>query len=67
MNFPDPTVGADKVNMLTHTYPHKYMRKIKVVMYNHQAGSPFYLRPDVCSGDCKHIKSVVMRDTECPH
>ena len=24
------TLGGDKVNMLTHTYPHKPLRKIKV-------------------------------------
>ena len=37
---------GDKVSMLTHTYPHKPMSKIKVVICNHQADCPFYLQPD---------------------
>ena len=39
--------GADKVSMLTHTYPHKPLRKIKVTIFNHQADSPLYVWPDV--------------------
>ena len=27
------TIGGDKVSMLTHTYPHKPLRKIKVTIY----------------------------------
>ena len=33
----------DKVSMLTHTYPHIHLRKIKVTICNHQADSPIYL------------------------
>ena len=39
--------GLDKVSMLTHTYPHKLLRKIKVTVCNHQADSSFYVWPDV--------------------
>ena len=46
-----PTLGGDKVSMLTHTYPHKLPRKIIVVICNHQAGSLFHLLPNVCCGD----------------
>ena len=45
------TLWGDKVSMLTHTYPHKPLRKIKVTKCNHQADSPLYVRPDVWSGD----------------
>ena len=43
------TLGGDKVSrpMLTHTYPHKPLRKIKVTICNHQADSPLYVWPDV--------------------
>ena len=43
--------GGYKVSMLTHTYPHKPMRKIKVTICNHQTDSPLYVGPDVWSGD----------------
>ena len=29
--------------MLTHTYPHKPLRMIKVTICNHQADSPLYV------------------------
>ena len=29
------TLGGDRVSMLTHTYPHKPLRKIKVTIWNH--------------------------------
>ena len=45
------TLGGDKVSMLTHTYPHKPLRKIKVIICNHQADSPFYVWSDVWFGD----------------
>ena len=32
--------GSDKVSMLTHTYPHKPLRKIKATICNHQPDSP---------------------------
>ena len=33
-------LGGDKVSMLTHTYPHKPLRKIEVTIRNHQVDSP---------------------------
>ena len=36
------TCGVKKVSMLTHTYPHKFLRKLKVASCNHQADSTFY-------------------------
>ena len=42
---------ADEVSVLTHTYPHKPLRKIKVTICNHQADKPLYVWPDVWSGD----------------
>ena len=48
--------GGDKVSMLTHTYPHKPIRKIKVTVCNHQADSPLYVLPDVWSGDLQDLK-----------
>ena len=47
---PQP-LGGDKVSMLTYTYPHKPLRKIKVTICNRQADSPLYVWPDVWSGD----------------
>ena len=44
-------LGGDKVSMLTHTYPHKPLRMIKVTICNHQADSPLYVKPNVCSSD----------------
>ena len=43
----DGTLGGDKMRMLTHTYQHKPLRKIKVTICNHQADSPLYVWPDV--------------------
>ena len=40
------TVG-DKMSMLTHTYPHKALRKTKVTICNHQTDSPVDVWPDV--------------------
>ena len=37
---PSNNLGRDKVSMLTHTYPHKPLRKIKVTICNHQSGGP---------------------------
>ena len=53
------TLRGDKVTVLTHTYLHKPVRKIKVTICNHQADSPLYVGPDVWSGDLqirKHNK-----------
>ena len=38
-----PSLGGDKVSMLTHTYPHKPLRKIEVTICNHQADSLLYV------------------------
>ena len=54
------TLGGDKVSMLTHTYPHKPLRKIKVTMCNHQADSQLYVWPDVWSyGHTWHRMSLL--------
>ena len=45
------TLGGDKVSTLAHTYPHKPLRKIKVIICNHQAGSPLYVWSGVWSDD----------------
>ena len=34
-------------SILTHTYPHKPLRKIEVTICNHQADSPLYVWPDI--------------------
>ena len=60
------TLVGDKVSMLTHTYPHKPLRKNKVTICNHQADSPLNLWPDVWFGDCK-FRNVVLHDAECPY
>ena len=39
--------GMIKVSMLTHTYPHKPLRKIKVTICNHQADSQLDVWTDV--------------------
>ena len=41
------TLGVDKVSILTHTYPHKLPRKIRVTICNHQADNQLYVWPDV--------------------
>ena len=43
--------GGDKVCMLTHTYLHKPLKKIKVTLCNHKADSLLYVWLDVWSGD----------------
>ena len=49
------TLKGDKMNMLTHTYTHKHLRKIKLTICNHQGDSPFYFGPDVYSGDVHFV------------
>ena len=60
-------LGGNKVSMLTHTYPHKSLRKIKVTICNHQADNSLYVRPNIWSGDLQVLKSMVIHDTECPY
>ena len=50
------TLRGNKVNMITHTYPRKPIRQIKVVVHDHRVDSPFYSWPDVCSGDLQETK-----------
>ena len=47
-------VWGDEVSMLTHTYPHKPMTKIKVTICNQQAESPLYVWSGVWSGDLQN-------------
>ena len=44
--------------MLTHIYPHKPLRKIKVTICNYQADSPLFVWPDVWSGDLQVLEKV---------
>ena len=60
------TLGDDKMSMLTHTYPHKPLRNIKMTICNHQTDSPLHVWPHVWSGDLQVYKSMVIHDTECP-
>ena len=46
-------IGDCKVSMLTHTHPHKPLRKIKVATCNHQADSSLFVWPGVWSGDLR--------------
>ena len=44
------------------------MRKIELVIYNHQVDSPFYLWPDICYIDLQaKKKSMVIYDTQFPY
>ena len=47
---------GDKVSILSHTYPHKPLRKIELTICNHQAHSPLYVWPNVWSGDLQFQK-----------
>ena len=53
----------DEVNMLTHSYPHKTLSKIKVP--SDQVDDTFNFWPAVCSGDLQVKKSMVIPGTEC--
>ena len=64
------TVGGDKVNMLTHTYPHKPLRKIRWPSAITGLTAHFVC-PDVWSGDFASMSmrmrmSMVIHDTKCP-
>ena len=58
---------SDKLSMLTGTYPHKPLRKIKVAICKHQASTPLYVWRDDWSGNLQAYKKMVMHDTECPY
>ena len=60
-------LGSDRVSMLTHTYPHKLLRKTKVTICNHEVDSLFYLWPGVCTCDLQAKKSMAVIDAECPY
>ena len=58
---------GDKVSMLTHTYPHNPMRKIKVTICKITRLTIHFmcsLMSDLVI--CKFGKSLVIHDTECP-
>ena len=63
------TLWGDKAGMLTYVYPHKPLRKIEVIICNHQVAieCPLYVWPDVWSSDLQSDKSMVIHDTESPH
>ena len=61
----DGPLRGDKVSVLTHIYPHKPLRKIKVTTCNHQADSPLYVCVMSDLVICKFWKSMVIHDTEC--
>ena len=66
-SFYEP-LGVDEVSMLTHTYPHKPQRKIKVTIYaiaRMTANFLCGLTSDLVI--CKFRKSRVIYDTECPY
>ena len=44
---PYVTLRGDKVSVLTHIYPHKPLRKIRMILYSHQADRLLYVWPDV--------------------
>ena len=52
---------AHKVNMLTHTCPHKLMMKLNVAICDHQVESLFYLWSGVYFGDLQACTN------ECDH
>ena len=45
-----------KASMLTHIYPHKPLRKVKVAFAIIKVDSPFYLWPGVYSGELQAYK-----------
>ena len=49
-----------KVSMLTHTYEHKPPRNIEVTIFNHQDDSPFFVWPDVWSGELQIQKKYAL-------
>ena len=54
-------LGGDKVSILTHTYPHKPLTKIK-------RSSAVTNWPDVWSGDVQTLQMcMVIHDTKCPY
>ena len=67
-HLPILTLRGDKVSMLTHTYPHKPLRKIKVAIYTFTrltAHLMCSLTSDLVI--CKFSKRMVIHDTECPY
>ena len=52
--LPPPQTDPLGSGVITHTYPHKPMTKIKVTICNHQAESPLYVWFGVWSGDLQN-------------
>ena len=46
--LPRERMGDDKVSILTHTYPHKALRKVKVTTCNHQVDCPLHMMSPRC-------------------
>ena len=59
-------LGGDKVSMLTHTYPHKPLRKIAMSICNHQADSQLYVWLDDLV-ICMFRKNRATHDRKCPY
>ena len=47
------SLGGNEVSMLTRTYSHKPLRKMKVTICNHLADNQLFVWPDVWSGELK--------------
>ena len=62
----DPTLGGDKVSMVTHTYPHKPLRKTGYHMES------LGWHPTLCVAWCLiwwllSLKSMVIHNAKCPY
>ena len=59
---------GDTMSMLTHTYSHKPLRKIKIPICHHQVESPVYIRPDFRNDNLQSKEmSMDVYDTECSY
>ena len=69
--LPPPTLRGDKVSMWTHTHPHTFQRKIKVVICNHQADNSYMCGLVFDLVICKHMKEYahmtlnILTETRC--
>ena len=53
------TLRGDEVSILTHTYPNKPLRKIKLVICNHQVDNSFHRWPNVWSDELQAQNRVL--------
>ena len=68
MSLLRPPLGDDKVSILTHIFPDKPLRKIKVTICNHHRPTVQFmcgLMSDLVI--CKFRNSMVIHDTGCPY